>query len=165
MKNLKKFVAVAAVVGILGTTGAVMAATTKTPAEIASELTGKSVESLFEERADGKTFGTIADEAGKLDEFMSQMLEQKKALLDQRVQEGKLTQEQADKIYNTMLENQANCDGTGRMGLGMKSGAGFGQGMGNGQGRGMGNGQGSCAGTGYQNGGRGGMRAGRGLNK
>lgn len=165
MKNVKKLVAVAAVIGILGTAGAAYAAATKTPAEIASELTGKTVESLYEERQAGKTFGTIADQAGKLEEFKNQMLEQKKAILDERVAQGRLTQEQADELYNNMKENMETCDGTGSMGMGRMSGAGFGQGMGKGQGR-MGNGQGgACLGTGNQVSARGGMGAGRGFNK
>jgi len=157
MKNLKKIIAAVTVVGILGATGAAYAATVKTPAEIASELTGKTVEDLYKERASGKTYGTIAKDAGKLEEFKAQMLEQKKAILDQRVKDGKLTQEQADEIYNAIKNNQTNCDGTGSAAIGRKYGAGFGQGSG------MGNGLGAGRGAGMRNGG--GMGAGRGMNR
>jgi len=87
------------------------------------------------------------------------MLEQKKIVLDQKVKDGRLTQEQADAIYNAIKNNQATCDGTGRAGIGRKYGAGLGQGCG------MGLGQG--AGLGMRNGGGfgGGMGAGRGLNR
>lgn len=149
MKNIKKFVAVVAAVSVMGAAGAVFAASAKTPAEIVSGLTGKTVEDLNEERAAGKTYGTIANEAGKLDEFKSQMLEQKKAILDQRVKDGQLTQQQADEIYNAIKDNQANCDGTGSAGIGKKFGAGFGQGNGMGKGTGMRNGNGSGRGMGY----------------
>ncbi len=70
------------------------------------------------------------------------MLEQKKVLLDERVKDGTLTQQQADEIYNRMKNNQANCDGTGNARIGKNSGAGFGQG------KGMGRGFGCGAGTG-----------------
>jgi len=77
----------ASIVGLLGVTvtgTAFAAGTGKTPAEITASLTGKSVEQVISERVAGKTYRTIADEAGKLDEFKAQTLEQKKAILDQR---------------------------------------------------------------------------------
>jgi hypothetical protein len=70
----------------------------------------------------------------------TQMLEQKKAVLDQRVKDGKLTQEKADEIYNAIKSNQATCDGTGSAQIGKKYGVGFG--MGQGAGKGMGKCQG-----------------------
>lgn len=155
MKSLKRLAVVVAVVGILGAAGAVYAAAAQTPAEIAAGLTGKTVEDVGKERAAGKTYGAIAKEAGKFEEFKAQMLESKKAILDQRVSDGRLTQEQADKIYDSIKNNQAACDGTGNAGVGKKLGAGFGKGFG------MGKGQGAC--SGMYNGG--GMGAGRGLNR
>lgn len=148
MKNLKKIIAAVTVAGMLGAAVTAYAATVKTPAEIASELTGKNVEDLYKERVSGKTYGTIAEDAGMLEEFKAQMLEQKKAILDQRVKDGKLTQEQADEIYNAIKNNQANCDGTGSAAIGRKYGAGFGMASG------IGNGQGIGRGTGMRNGGR-----------
>jgi len=153
MKNLKRFAAIAAAITVLTTAGAVFAAEWKTPADIVSGLTGKTVESLNAERAAGKSYGTIANESGKLDEFKAQMLEQKKAILDQRVAEGKLTREKADEIYNAMKEKMASCDGTNSAGIGRQSGAGFGGGagcsLGAGQsGAGMGMGRGAGRGTG-----------------
>ena len=123
MKKMKKLIAVIAAVGVLGTAGAAYAATVKTPA--------------------GETYGAIAKDAGKLDEFKAQMLEQKKIVLDQRVKDGTLTQQQADEIYNTIKDNQATCNGTGNAQIGKKFGAGRGQGM-MGGGAGMGFGGGSC---------------------
>lgn len=139
MKNLKKIIAAAAVIGMLGASGTAYAATVKTPAEIASELTGKTVEDLYKEHASGKTYGTIAGEAGKLEEFKAQMLEQKKAVLDQRVKDGQITQEQADEIYDAIKSKQANCDGSNAA-IGKKYGSGFGMGIGMGKGK--------CAGMG-----------------
>jgi len=138
MTNLKKIVAGLTVVGMLGAAGIVYAATAKTPAEIVSGLTGKTLDELYEERAAGKTYGTIAGDAGKLDEFKAQMLEQKKTVLDQRVKDGKLTQEQADEIYDFIQNNQALCDGTGSAAVGKTYGAGFGRGNGMGTGNGRG---------------------------
>jgi hypothetical protein len=151
MKNMKRLiVSVVVAIGVLGLGGVAYAADIKTPADIAAALTGKSVEDVTKERSEGKTYGTIAKEAGKLDEFKAQMLEQKKAVLDQRVKDGILTQQQADEIYNQIKTNQAACDGTGNAGIGKKYGAGFGQGkgMGRGMGRGAGMGNASCGGAG-----------------
>lgn len=104
-----------------------------TMAGIVSGLTGQSIEQIMAQRATGITFGTIAQKAGKLDEFKVQTLEQKKIILDQRVKDGNLTQAQADQIYNSIEANQATCDGTGSARIGQRNGAGFGQGMGAGQ--------------------------------
>lgn len=152
MKNMKKMIAVIAVAGVLGTAGAAYAATIKTPADIAAALTGKTVEAVTEERASGKTYGTIADDAGKLDEFKAQMLEQKKAILDQKVKDGTLTQAQADEIYNSIKERQATCDGTGSGMIGRRNGAGFGKSSGTGTGRGRGMGRLAGAGAGMGSG-------------
>lgn len=157
MKKMVKIAAVITVAGMLGAAGAAYAAAAKTPAEIASAVTGKTVDELNQERAAGKTYGTIADEAGKLEEFKAQMLEQRKEILDLRVQEGKLTQEQADEMYNAMKDNQISCDSTGNAAMKGMYGAGFGQGSG------MGDGQGAGRGKGMRNGG--GMGAGRGMNR
>lgn len=145
MKNFKKLIAAATIVGILGVVGvagASYATDSISPAGIVSKLTGQSLEKVTAERAAGKTYGTIANEAGKLDEFKAENLEQRKTVLDQRVKDGNLTQEQADTIYNSMSANQATCDGTGSARLGQSTGAGFGQGMGMGTGRRNGGGRG-----------------------
>ena len=133
MKNFKKLIAAATIVGSLGLAGAAYAASATTPAGIVSSLTGKSVEEITAQRVTGTTYGTIAQEAGKLDEFKAQTLEQKKIILDQRVKDGYLTQAQADQIYNSIKTNQATCDGTGSAGIGQRSGGGFGSGVGMGQ--------------------------------
>lgn len=156
MKNLKKLLVVAIVVGLFGAVGVAYAATAKTPVQITAELTGKTVGEVCQERATGKTCGAIANEAGQLEQFKTQMLEQKKIVLDQRVNEGRLTQEQANNIYNTIQSRQATCDGTGNTGLGRNGGGnGFNMGMGNGSscaGSGISKGSGRCSGFGSGNG-------------
>ncbi|WP_353853021.1 DUF2680 domain-containing protein [Dehalobacter restrictus] len=159
MKHVKKVVVLATVIGILGLSGIVYAAEVTTPADIAAALTGKTLTEVTQERAEGKTYGTIANEAGKLDEFKAQILEQKKAILEQRVKDGTLTQEQADQLLTRIQSNQAICDGTGNVGMGQRAGVGLGsgRGQGSGQGMGLGNGSGSCGGMG--------AGAGRGMNR
>lgn len=127
MKSLKKIAMFTAVFGILGIAGVALAGTVQTPSDIVSGLTGKSAQEIAQDRTAGKSYGTMAKEAGKLDEFQEQMLEQKKALLDQRVKDGTLSQERADSIYNSMKSNQAICDGTGA-GARMGDGIGLGRG-------------------------------------
>ena len=63
---------------ILGASTSVFALDSKSPAEIMASITGKSVETLSQERENGKTNGTLAKEAGELDEFKVQILEKKK---------------------------------------------------------------------------------------
>jgi len=147
MKNFKKLVAAATIVGILGVVGvagASYATGTTTPAGIVSALTGKSVEQVTAERVAGKTYGTIANDAGKLDEFQVENLARQKVVLDQRVKDGTLTQAQADTIYNSMKTNQTTCDGAGNAGIcqGNGTGLGLGQGMGSGAGQRNGSGKG-----------------------
>jgi len=121
-----------------GVTGATITA------GIVAGLTGQSVEEITAQRAAGTTYRTIAQEAGKLDEFKTENLVQKKVLVDQRVKDGNLTQAQADQIYNSIEANQATCDGTGSAGIDQRNGAGFGQGQGMGIGAGAGKRNGGC---------------------
>ena len=149
MRNLKKTVAILGTLGVLVISTAAYAAT-KTPSQIASGLTGKTEAVVIAERAAGKTYVTIAKDAGKLTEFKSQMLVEKKAVLDLRVKDKTLTRAQADKILTSIEANQATCDGTGSAGIGRKNGVGLGLGTGTGCGMGMRAGRGS--GTGMRNG-------------
>lgn len=147
MKRFMKVAAIIAVVFALGTIGTAFAASIKTPAEIVSDLTGKTTDEVNSEKVAGKTYGSIAKDAGKLDEFKKQALEQKKAYLDQRVKDGTLSKERADAIYDAMKESQSTCDGTGKASMGAGRGAGFGSG-----GCGMGNALGKGAGRGMRGG-------------
>jgi hypothetical protein len=139
---------------VAGSVTAFAASQYSTPAEAVAGLSRREVQSVIDERAQtSKTYGTIASEAGVLDEFKVEMLEIKKDTVAARVADGTMTQEQADAIIARIEENQSSCDGTGakcgRNGMGLGAGVGFGQGNGQGRrqnGRGMGNGlcDGSC---------------------
>jgi len=156
MKNLKKIAVVGAIVLALGATSitAFAATGTNTPVGIVAGLTGKSVESVTAEKVEsGKTYGSLASDYGVLTQFKSQMLEQKKAQLAEKVKAGTMTQERADAIIAAMEANQANCDGSCSGKSGAKMGAGFGAGTGKGNGTGSmnrnhGDGNGSGCGSG-----------------
>ena len=135
MKTIKKFVIAGIMVLVLlaGTVAALAAAQYATPAEAVAGLTGRDVQSISDERAQtGKTYGTIAHEAGVMAAFKAEMLEMKKDILAARVAAGCMTQEQADAVLNKIVSHQATCDGSGAgcelHGTGAGCGAGFGQG-------------------------------------
>jgi len=151
MTKFKKIVTLSAMVLMVGVTSltAFAASQYNTTAEAVAGLTGKTVESVIAERSEtGKTYGDIADEAGKLTEFKAESIEIKRDALAERVAAGTMTQEKADEIIAVIEKNQIDCDGTGSARIGQKLGAGFGgtngQGGGNGQGRGRG--MGNCGG-------------------
>ena len=121
----------------------------KTPAEAVAGLTGKTVESVIAERQEtGKSYGAIAKDAGKLEEFKAENIQIKKDALEARAAAGTLTRERADEIIKAIEANVANCDGTGTDRVGQGYGAGFGGGCGNGNGRGQGGGYGMGYGQG-----------------
>lgn len=141
MTRLKKFAAIGAMVLVVSATSLTAFAASKysSPAEAVAGLTGQTVESVITERSDtGKTYGTIAKDAGKLEEFKAENLQIKKDILAKKVADGTMTQARADEIIKAIEENQANCDGTGSAKIGQRMGAGFGGMNGNGQGRGCG---------------------------
>lgn len=146
MTKFKTLVTLGAMVLLVGATSvtAFAASNYSTPAEALAGLTGKTVESVIAERSEtGKTYGTIANDSGKLEEFKAEMIEVKTDALADKVAAGLLTQERADEIIAALENNQASCDGTGTNRMGQRMGAGFG-GMGaNGQGNG---GFGQCGG-------------------
>lgn len=115
MKNIKKLALIGAALGVVGVTSVTAFAGTmyKTPAEAVAGLTGRNVESIIEERQEtGKTCGTIAKEAGKLEEFKVVKLDITKERLSEKVAAGDMTQEEADKIIKEIEERQENCDGS-----------------------------------------------------
>lgn len=151
MKNLKCAIILLAAVTMLSAGSiTVMAADYQTPADVVAGLTGRTVEDVIQERFDtGKTYGTIAEEAGKLDDFKSESLNLKEDILNENVADGLLSQEEADDILDAIKARQAICDGTGYgdgLGCGYGRGAGFGRGQGFCGGRGAGRGfrDGSC---------------------
>ncbi len=129
MTKMKKIAMIGAVLLIISSVSvtAYAASDYKSPAEAAAGITGKTIEEVTGERQNnGKTYGEIANEAGKLDEFRNQMLEMKKSTLAQKVADGKLTQERADEILKAIEEHSANCDGSEQARMGLNQGAGFG---------------------------------------
>jgi hypothetical protein len=136
---MKKILIGAITAGMLlvGATGA-LAATFKSPAEIYSELKGVTVEEAYAAKAAGNSYGKLANDAGLLEEFKAEMIENRKALIQERVANGQMTQEQGDAIIKNMETNMANCDGTfnGRGGRGQGIGGMFGKGRGMGAGGG-----------------------------
>jgi Protein of unknown function (DUF2680). len=139
MTKIKKITAIGAMVLVIGATSitAFAASRYSSPAEAVAGLTGKTVESVIQERQDtGKSYGAIAEDAGKLEEFKQEKLQILKDNLAKRVADGTITQERADEIVKAVEERQAVCDGTGTGGAGCGMGAGLGRG--NGRGCGMG---------------------------
>lgn len=118
------------------------------PAEVYSNLTEKTLDEAYELRSDGKTYGELAKEAGKLDEFRKANLENKISIINERVDEGLLTQKEADEIIETMKD--MDCTTLGENRFNQKYNLGFGQG--NGQGFKRGNGQGFKRGRGNHQG-------------
>lgn len=114
----------------------------KSPAQIYSNLTGKTIEEAYTLRSESdKTYGELAKDAGVYEQFQAQNLEQKKAVIEERVQEGTITRERADE----MIARLDDCDGTMQrigQGSGMRFGQGSGGGFGNGNGLGGGQGRG-----------------------
>jgi len=142
---MKKFWMILAVVLVLatGVTVAFAATAAKTPAEIISGLTRKTETQVTEARQARKTYGAQAAEAGKLDEFKKERLAQYKLALDEAVKEKRITQAEADKLYDAMKARLDACtgNGTGRVngGCGLGNGGMRGLGQGNGTGLGCGN--------------------------
>ncbi len=158
MKKKKLFLLISIVTVLLVGVASVSYAATayNSPAEIIAGLTGKSVDEAVADRQAGSSYGAQAKEAGKLTEFQTARLELYKQNLDQAVADKRISQEDADKLYEAMKLRIANCtgDGTGQgagngigRGMGMGMGAG-GRGMGRGAGgSGAGLGCGTCTGT------------------
>lgn len=157
MKTSKKLLGIATIVGgfAVATIGISAAQLGDTPADIVGRLTGRDATDVRQERIDtSKTYGQIADEAGVLDAFKEENLDLKKQIVQEKVDNGQMTQDNADQLIQNIEENQVNCDGTGSAQLGQGAGLGAGQGMGAGNGLrdGSGAGQGMGAGNGLQDG-------------
>ena len=148
MKSIKMFIITvgAALTIIAGSVMTFADSQYLTPAEALAELTARGAQSVINERMrTGKTYGAIANEAGVLNEFKTEMLEMRKAALAALVAAGVVTQKQADEIIAEIVYNMAFCDGGGAgcalydTGRGMGAGFGMrGAGRGIGCGRGMG---------------------------
>lgn len=167
MKHTKKiFTLTIVVLALVAMSITAFAVTTnQTPAELLAEITGRTVESVRAQKIEsGSTYGGVANQAGVLEQFRNRMLELKKSIIDERVAEGTMTQEEANTILEAIEEHQLTCDGTGtsqnlgrefNLGFGGFSGNRNGSGDGNGMGQGMKGGLGN-GGSGFRNGGQGG---------
>lgn len=148
MKNVRNIVAAGALTLAMGVTSMTVFAAAKydSPQDALAGITGKSVEEIAEMKVENKTYGAIAAEAGKLDEFKAELFEQKKENLQERVTEGKIAQEDADALLERVQEHQALCDREGNPSEGLMEGAGLQ--LGNGPKDGNGNGEGLQSGEG-----------------
>jgi len=121
--------------------------------DILANLTGLTTDEIALERADGKSVATIAEAEGvEVDAVVAKALEARKVILDARVADGTLSQEDADAALAQMTERVEERISTTAVGApswagggngGGGKGAGDGTGAGTGRG-GMGGGTGTC---------------------
>lgn len=123
------------------------------PASIYGDLVGIEEEKAYDLREEtGKSFGQLAYEEGKLEEFKAAMLEERTIRVLEDVQSGRLTQEQADLIIENITDRIENCDPENPIGPRYgNGGCSYGEGYGNGRGYGgMMRGNGLGRGRGYR---------------
>lgn len=76
--------------------------------DAAAEALGMDVDDLMAERHDGKSLADIAASKGiSTDELISAMLDAREAALDEAVDSGRITQEQADYMLEHMSDEMA----------------------------------------------------------
>ncbi|MPM63442.1 hypothetical protein SDC9_110322 [bioreactor metagenome] len=76
-------------------------------AKILADLTGRDVESIKEDaRTNHKPIREMAKDAGVYDQFMAKHLELAKGHLDKAVADGRMSQDQADKILQNIKEGK-----------------------------------------------------------
>ncbi len=117
-------------------------------ADIVAKLTGMPVDEVQDLRQDGTSFADIAAKKDiSAEKLVDSTLDARKDVLDSRVKDGSLTQDQADAAIDRMTDRvtervsseDAGCTGEGGGGQGM--GGGRGKGGGRGMGRGAAEGQ------------------------
>lgn len=126
----KKIIAGLLIVGVSGIGISTFSAlTNQSKAEEIAKLVGKPVSEILSERYDNnKTYGEIASENGVLEQFKAYNYENKKNIIEEKVNNGLLTEEEGNKILEQIEDYQANCDGTGNknhIGLGLGNGQGI----------------------------------------
>ena len=127
MKIIKKITT-----GLLGTLLIGTVAFAATPAEIYSDVTGVTTQEAYSLRQEeGITFGELAEENGVFQEFVDKMVEDKISRIEDRVDQGSLTQEEADTYIAKIKENAENCDPSNSSKLGQKMGLNWKNGNGN----------------------------------
>jgi len=115
--------------------------------DIVADLTGLDIADIHDRRVDGESLATIAESEGvDPDEVVTEALDARAAILDEKVADGTLTEEQAAAALANMQERMSErIDSTEVGGFGRGGGRGAGAGMGNGGGgRGMGGYGGQC---------------------
>lgn len=153
----KTLVILAVVILAMGTMALSFAGSLFSPAEIYADLTGTTVDEAYALKLEtGKTFGELAEEAGVYEAFRDATHANKVAWINEKVENGELTEEEAAQI----IENLENCTGDQS---GMMRGLFSQNGTGTGRGCGVNNGEGTGNVTGYRNGG--GMGFSRGFGK
>lgn len=121
--------------------------------QAAANVSGQSLEALRDQLCAANCMGTLMAQQGLLEEFQEERLSLCEERLNQCVENGTITQEQAESALTRIKERQALCDGSGQgacngMGMGMGNGYGACDGTGQGWGNGNGQGYGACDGTG-----------------
>jgi len=97
---------------VIFTTGVISVnALTTSKDEILSKLTGEKIEKIAELKKEYKTYGDIASEYGKRDEFRKENLELKKEIIEEKVKGGDLSREEANSIITKIESRMKNCDG------------------------------------------------------
>lgn len=136
----KRIVGLALVFGLLGGSIA-FAAAADSPAAVLAQITGMTADEAYQGRLQGEPYGKMAVDAGTLEEFQDNMLKYRKQIIDERVEQGLMTQEEADAWLEAYQERIEYCTeaGVGGPGYGC-GGAGIGFGRGGFQGQGFGRG-------------------------
>ncbi len=85
-----------------------------TPREALSAISGKSMDEIHALRyEEGLSLADVFETDAQYEEFKSEILEQRKERIDERVLEGRLSQERADEIKKQMDENPEMFEGRG----------------------------------------------------
>jgi hypothetical protein len=146
MNRLKILAVTTALVMVLGATTITAFAGTafSSPAELLASLTGKTVETVTEEKLDAnQTYGALAQDAGVYEGFKSGMQEVRENRILEKIENGNLTKDEANEILDAIEERMATCDGTGLQGKNQRLGLGYGIHMGSRNGENSGNGEGN----------------------
>ena len=159
MKKFRRTLIVLAAIAVIGTISitSLAAGGFGNPAQTLADLTNQNVEDVEQAKVDtGDTYCEMATDAGVYDEFQAARIDDRTDVIESRVADGTLTQEEADEIIADIEERMADCDGTCEglgglnLGLGSKNGmgnrgaSGYGQGSGTRGGNGTGLRDGSC---------------------
>ena len=86
----------------------------ETPREALSAITGKTTDEIHALRyEEGMSHAELFETDAQYEDFKSEVLEQRKERIDERVLDGRISQERADEIKNQMDENTEMFEGRG----------------------------------------------------